>query len=70
MVLMMPTGAMILAGSYPTFCANGATETAPTLQTQNVYPSGAAFTTACVPTMPPAPGRFSTMTDLPSAFSR
>ena len=35
-VLMMLTGARSLIGSYPTFWANGATETAPTLQTQKV----------------------------------
>ena len=34
--LMMPTGARSCTGSYPTFCAKGATEIAPMLQTQKV----------------------------------
>ena len=67
--LTMPTGARSCTGSYPSFWANGAIETAPTLQTQNVYPSGAALATYCVPTMPPAPTRFSTTTGLPKVFS-
>ena len=35
--------------------------------TSRVCPSGAALTTAATPVVPPAPGRFSTMTDWPSA---
>src|ERR1700680_2633958 len=31
----------------------------------SVWPSGAAVTSACEATTPPAPGRFSTMTDWP-----
>src|SRR6478752_678645 len=34
----------------------------------SVVPSGADFTSADVPTMPPAPGWFSTITGAPSAF--
>ena len=68
-VLTMPTGARSCIGSYPSFWANGAIETAPTLQTQKVYPSGAALATYWVPTMPPAPTRLSTMTGFPNAFS-
>ena len=35
-----------------------------------VYPSGADFETYSVPTTPPAPGLFSTMTGLPQASPR
>ncbi len=36
-------------------------------QTSSVWPSGAALATAAVPVVPPAPGRFSTTIDWPSA---
>jgi len=37
-----------------------------TVASRSVYPSGAAFTTASVPMLPPAPARFSTTKDWPS----
>ena len=36
-------------------------------ETSKVWPSGAAFATAAAPVVPPAPGRFSTTIDWPSA---
>src|SRR5690349_17466291 len=36
---------------------------------RSVYPSGAAFATASAAMLPPAPGRFSTMTGCPSDFA-
>src|SRR5688572_447850 len=35
---------------------------------RSVYPSGAAFATSAPATLPPAPGRFSTVTGWPSCF--
>ena len=62
------TGTKSLAGSNPGFfITNGRIEIVWSCEMKKVVPSGAALFSACAAICPPAPGRFSTMTEVPSS---
>jgi hypothetical protein len=57
-----------LIASYGSFGRSAALAMCEALVCMSVWPSGALRATASVPIVPPDPGRFSTITEAPSAF--
>src|SRR2546425_5913847 len=68
-VLTCEIGSKSLTGSYGSLAKKDGLTVWPLAVSSTVYPSGACLATYSVAMLPPAPGRFSTMTGCPSARS-
>ena len=67
-VLTCEIGSKSLTGSYGSLAKKDGLTVWPLAVSSRVYPSGAYLATYSVAMLPPAPGRFSTMTGCPSVF--
>src|SRR3989441_8567850 len=69
-VLTCEIGSKSLTGSYGSLAKKDGLTVWPLAVSSTVYPSGACLATYSVAMLPPAPGRFSTMTGCPSTGCR